>query len=222
MPDPIMLEPARAYSLWASSYPPRAHNPVMHAEERAMLGMLPAALHGQAILDVGCGSGRYLLHALRRGAARVTGVDLSLGMLGQNATTRRICADAHHLPFPSRGFDLVNASLVAGDIPDLGAWIQELARVLTVGGHLVYSDFHPSWDRYGWQRTFRTRDGQEHALPRASHQITDHLLALARAGLEIVAIDDVNVDTHRRGLSRLWRPRRVPVAVVFHARRAER
>ena len=53
-----VLEPEAAYALWAESYPAHAHNPVMQAEERAMLAMLPADLHGQAVLDAGCGSGR--------------------------------------------------------------------------------------------------------------------------------------------------------------------
>ena len=34
-----------------------------------------------------------------------------------------------------------------------------MARVLTVGGHLVYSDFHPSWAQRGWTRTFRDAAG---------------------------------------------------------------
>ncbi|HJW07427.1 MAG TPA: methyltransferase domain-containing protein, partial [Rhodanobacter sp.] len=76
-----VLEPRAAYALWATSYPAHAHNPVMQAEERALLALMPASLRGQTVLDAGCGSGRYMLHALRRGAARVTEVDLSSPML---------------------------------------------------------------------------------------------------------------------------------------------
>lgn len=76
-----VLDPVDAYALWASAYPPHAHNPVMLAEERAMLGLMPALLQGQHVLDAGCGSGRYMVHALRRGARHVTGVDLSPQML---------------------------------------------------------------------------------------------------------------------------------------------
>src|SRR3546814_20824693 len=83
MPDLMLLEPGTAYSLWAPSYPPRAHNPVMQAEERAMLALMPATLHGKTVLDAGCGSGRYLLHALSGGAARGGGVDLSSPMLAR-------------------------------------------------------------------------------------------------------------------------------------------
>jgi len=79
------LDPFDAYALWAASYPAHAHNPVMQAEQRAMLALLPPALHGQRVLDAGCGSGRYLLQALARGADHATGVDLSPQMLARAA-----------------------------------------------------------------------------------------------------------------------------------------
>ncbi len=65
-----ILEPSAAYALWAGSYPAHAHNPVMLAEERAMLGLLPGDLRGQSVVDAGCGSGRYTRHAVERGARR--------------------------------------------------------------------------------------------------------------------------------------------------------
>lgn len=46
-----VLEPEAAYALWAAGYPAHAHNPVMQAEERAMLAMLPADLRGSSVLD---------------------------------------------------------------------------------------------------------------------------------------------------------------------------
>ncbi|OGV96276.1 hypothetical protein A2W24_04015 [Microgenomates group bacterium RBG_16_45_19] len=38
-------------------------------------------LRGKTLLDVGCGSGRYMLEAARRGANRVVGLDFSQNML---------------------------------------------------------------------------------------------------------------------------------------------
>ena len=116
MPRPQLLEPDDAYALWAPGYPARAHNPVMQAEERAMLELMPAALQGQVVLDVGCGSGRYMLHALRRGAPRVTGVDPSPSML-QRADTAARADNCHkvavlHLfvdKFFERTLDIISA-----------------------------------------------------------------------------------------------------------------
>jgi len=80
MVTPI-LDPVEAYALWAAEYPPWAHNPLMQAEERAMLSLLPDDLRGKVVCDAGCGSGRYLRHARRRGAAALIGLDLSEAML---------------------------------------------------------------------------------------------------------------------------------------------
>ena len=81
-----ILDPVEAYALWAPSYPARAHNPVMLADERAMLGLLPGDVTGRNVLDAGCGTGRYMRHALQRGAGKVIGVDLSPDMLARAAS----------------------------------------------------------------------------------------------------------------------------------------
>src|SRR3954468_19380131 len=54
---PPTLAPAAAYALWAASYPPHAHNPLMLAEERAMLALLPADLRGRKVLDAAAAAG---------------------------------------------------------------------------------------------------------------------------------------------------------------------
>src|SRR3546814_16949773 len=85
---------------------------------------MPDTLHGKTVLDAGCGSGRYMLHALSGGAARVVGVDLSSQMLARADTalgTRRrgvppgmvrgsVCA----LPVADARADLTLCGLVAG------------------------------------------------------------------------------------------------------------
>ena len=38
-------------------------------------------LEGKSVLDIGCGSGPYVVEALKRGASRVTVVDPAPGML---------------------------------------------------------------------------------------------------------------------------------------------
>ena len=45
------LEPAAAYALWAQAYPPHAHNPVMLAEQRAMLDSVTTAVDGGRIFS---------------------------------------------------------------------------------------------------------------------------------------------------------------------------
>lgn len=210
-----------AYELWAESYPPVAHNPLMRVEQEVVEPLL-AHLRSTRALDVGTGSGRYLPVLKRTGAASVVGIDFSLAMLRRGGASGRVCADACRLPFRRGGFDLINASLMIGDIADVSAWTREMARVLTTGGHLVYSDFHPSWAQRGWSRTFRSADGVLRDISFNPHTIDEHLSALTAAGLRVRAIREPRFSSARdeadpgiKAFRRRWgNPQ---VVVVFHA-----
>ncbi len=131
---------------------------------------------------------------------------------------RRLCADARRLPFRRGAFDLVNASLMVGDVPELSAWMKEMARALATNGHLVYSDFHPSWARHGWSRTFRTATGTLHDVAFHPRAIDDHLSAIDGAGLRVVAIREPRFKDDRDPEVRAFRKRwnNPQVIVVFH------
>jgi malonyl-CoA O-methyltransferase len=217
------LAPRDAYQLWAATYPPFAHNPLMRVEQ-SVVGPLLAQVRAARALDVGTGSGRYLPLLVSAGAGAVVGLDFSMAMLARGigeqpgGAARRVCADATRLPFRRGAFDLVNASLMVGDVDDLGRWCREMARVLAMGGHLVYSDFHPSWAQHGWSRTFRGADGATHEIAFHSHSIDDHLTALTGAGFHVTAIREPRFtddgDPEVKAFRRRWRNPRV--VVVFH------
>jgi malonyl-CoA O-methyltransferase len=215
---PAALQARAAYDLWADTYPAIAHNPLMRVEQTTVEPLL-AQLRATRALDVGTGSGRYRPLLRATGASVVLGVDFSLAMLTRGERDRRICADACRLPFRRSAFDVVNASLMVGDIEDLDGWTREMARVLAGGGHLVYSDFHPSWARHGWTRTFRAATGELHDLSFHSHTIEDHLAAIAQAGLRVRAIREPRfTDTRDAGVKAFRRRWGNPqVVVVFHA-----
>ena len=214
------------YDLWADNYPAVAHNPMMRLEQEIVESIL-ATLRPRRALDVGTGSGRYLAVLARAGAASVVGVDFSMAMLRHAALQRCAtvvkpliaCADALRLPFGRKAFDLINASLMVGDVANLDAWTREMARTLARSGHLVYSDFHPSWTEYGWKRTFRSVDGAPHDLAFVPHTIEQHLAAIDAAGLRAVAIREPRFkedsDPDVKAFRRRWK--NPPVVVVFHA-----
>ena len=179
------LTPSEGYALWADSYPPYPHNPLMAAEQAIVAPIISAAAPHVA-LDVGTGTGRNLALLRDAGARVAVGLDLSRAMLARHrAGSRRVCANACALPFAEGRFDFVCSSLMAGDLPDLRAWIREAARVLAAGGQLVYSDFHPDWATHGWRRTFTSADGEEHELSYVPHAVEEHLFHLENAGLEV-------------------------------------
>ena len=199
--------PAQAgYALWAETYPPRPHNPLMEAEQSVVASIIAAARPVRA-LDVGTGTGRYLPLLASAGARLVVGIDISMPMLGHQTEARpRVCGDACRLPFPAGSFDVICSSLMVGDVADLGTWLREATRVLAPGGHLVYSDFHPSWSEERWRRTFRTSDGRRFELDYFPHRIDEHLAELEQSGLDVKAIREPRLGG-----------RRAPVVVVFHA-----
>lgn len=211
-----------AYELWAATYPPVAHNPLMRVEQAAVEALL-AHIRATRALDVGTGSGRYVPLLKATGASAVLGLDFSLAMLRRgNGEPGRVCGDACRLPFSRGAFDLINASLMVGDVADLGVWSREMARVLATGGHLVYSDFHPSWAQRGWSRTFRSADGALHDVSFHPHSIDDHLSALEQAHLRVRTIREPRFSSAHDGFEpgvkafrRRWgNPQAI---VVFHA-----
>jgi malonyl-CoA O-methyltransferase len=221
-PDP---PPPRdeAYDLWSDTYPAVAHNPLMRAEQAAVAPTI-ARLRASRALDVGTGSGRNLALLRATGARLVVGVDRSMGMLErQSGTEPRVRGDALVLPFRSESFELVLASLMVGDVADLRGWTAEIRRVLAPGGHLVYSDFHPSWAARRWRRTFTTRSGRCVEVPYFPHTLQDHLDALDAAALRVVTVrEPFLLDDDLREWSVRVRLGGVRVALVVHAVRPGR
>jgi malonyl-CoA O-methyltransferase len=230
MTRPPILAPAEAYALWAPGYPAHAHNPVMQAEQRAMLALMPEDLPGQAVLDVGCGSGRYMLHALQRGAARVIGVDLSPQMLVRagaelaafqpDAEVDLIQGSVAALPVPDARANLTICALVVGHLDNLHQSLAELQRVTRPGGTLLCSDVHPIGHALGWRRDFKAGD-RHYAVRHTQHLYSHWHAACTALGLEIERVlepmldpADIPAGAHfdRTALE-------VPVALVFQLRR---
>ncbi|MBT2118305.1 methyltransferase domain-containing protein [Dyella sp. LX-66] len=230
MTRPVILEPEAAYALWAASYPAFAHNPVMQAEERAMLALLPTDLREQAVLDAGCGSGRYLRHAARRGATRLTGVDLSLPMLerayGELADLRPdaeltlLRGSVVELPVEDARADLTISGLVLGHIDDLPRALAELRRATKPGGSLLCSDFHPTGHALGWLRDFKA-GGERYAVRHTPHLYSHWHRACAALDLAIEEVREPMLDPADIPANARFDPIAldVPVALVFRLRR---
>src|SRR5262245_11001195 len=209
-----------AYELWAPTYPPVAHNPLMRTEQQVFEALL-RGLHVRRALDVGTGSGRYLPLLAATGASVVVGVDFSRAMLARGrAGSRLVCGNARQLPFGRDAFDLVTAALMIGDTDDLSGCVREMAGTLMPDGHLMYSDFHPSWAFNGWRRTFRTDAGETLAISYTPHSIEEHLDVIRSAGLKVVAVREPRLngddaDPAVKAFRRKWG--NPPVVVIFHA-----
>ncbi|MCL4249667.1 MAG: methyltransferase domain-containing protein [Anaerolineae bacterium] len=206
-PIPV-LNSFEAYTRWAATYPPHAHNALMRAEEAAFIALLPA-LNGRTVLDLACGSGRYAEIALARGAAHAIGIDNSPHMLAQAQFRNRILATVSPIPLAPRSIDVVLCGLALGHVPDLDTAFAEIARVLVAGGAALVSDVHPFLFLGGAQRTF-TVDGQTLAVEHHVHLYADYQRAASHAGLQIDRILEPRLlpEDAQAGLS-------APVAIVY-------
>jgi len=146
------------YQRWAPTYD-RSPNPLVALEERQLKLMIPP-LTGKRVLDLACGTGRWLAWLMANGASSGVGLDFSPAMLaaakGKTALRRRLVqADCRALPIANSTFDLVVCSFAAGHVPELRSLAREVARVATPGADVWVSDLHPLAYAKGWRTGFR-------------------------------------------------------------------
>lgn len=82
-------------------------------------------LKGKTVLDIGCGSGPYILEALKRDAATVTGVDPAPAMIALAQKRLSAQGSAHR------------ATLVTGFFPDVEVPVHDYAIVMGVFDYLA-------------------------------------------------------------------------------------
>lgn len=90
------------------------------------------------LLDIGCGSGEWLLLMKARGW-RVEGLDLD-GAAVANANSQGLsvhCGTVHDRSYPEAHFDAVTLNQVIEHVPDPVAVLSECRRILKPGGHLI-------------------------------------------------------------------------------------
>lgn len=149
---------AEGYRRWAPLYD-HTPNPLLAREERYLLPMLPD-LHNKSVLDLACGTGRWLERLTALGSGSGVGIDISMAML-QVAATKSLArgwllkASCEHLPVGDRAFDLVMCSFAVGHISNLNNLARELARITRLDCDVFVSDLHPEAYARGWRVGFR-------------------------------------------------------------------
>lgn len=106
--------------------------------DRLELDVLKPLAAGGEVLEVGAGTG-LIMKGLTGTARRVVGLDISRGML-KTASERGfdvVQGSATDLPFESGRFDLVYSFKVLAHVPNIKKALEEMARILKPGGHMV-------------------------------------------------------------------------------------
>jgi ubiquinone/menaquinone biosynthesis C-methylase UbiE len=139
-----IFSPREGYDRVASFYDQWKWQSFWDANEAPLVSDLIDLVDPTYVLDVGVGTGRYL-HSLCQKHIEGIGIDLSQAMLSI-AEQRPILAgrlqqgDVRDLPFASSSFDAAIAARVFSHVKELDIALAEVARVLSPGGTLIYTD----------------------------------------------------------------------------------
>jgi SAM-dependent methyltransferase len=157
----VALEEARirdVYARRAADQRCRPGNPVhlfmLQSRERAFLKLVDTRfgpLADQRILEIGCGSGQWLLDLIRWGARpdRLTGLDLLPDRIEEARrrcpdAVRLICGSAAATGLAGGAYDIVLQSTAFSSVLDTGvrrAIAAEMLRLLAPAGRIVWYDF---------------------------------------------------------------------------------
>jgi ubiquinone/menaquinone biosynthesis C-methylase UbiE len=155
---------------------------------------------GEHILDVGPGPGHYAFEMASAvgDTGRVAGVDNAKDSL---ATARRRCSglanvsfslgDAVDLPFAEATFDAVLSTQTFEYLPNVGAALAEIIRVLKSGGRVLIHD--TEWDAWAWHSRHRARMNRIMEVW-DSHLADPHLPQTLGAKLTAAGFTDVGVE----------------------------
>jgi malonyl-CoA O-methyltransferase len=185
-------------------------------------------LKGKVVLDVACGTGRWLRKLLSLGVQAGFAADLSAEMLAQAAqhstAGHLVRADCRALPFRDRAVDVMICSLAIGHIPHPGKLARELARIARPGADAFLSDFHPAAHARGWRRTFRYGE-QLMEVPSIAHPLAFVAQEFESAGLQVIRLDEPHIDEPEQiifvesGRAHLFdEARETPALYIFHFR----
>jgi len=188
-----LLPVEEAYRLWAPNYD-ATPNPLLSLERRFLSPLLGSAA-GCDVVDLGCGTGRWLTQFETVGARSITGIDISAEMLERaslraGSSARLIQTDCLNTSLPAASSDWILASFLLSYVADLQAFAKEASRIARPGALVLLSDLHPATRSYGWKRTFRSAQ-RVIEVQSQSYEIAGMRRAMEKAGFEQVLLHEL-------------------------------
>lgn len=163
---------------------------MLSLEERYLRRLLPP-VEGRDVLDLGCGTGRWLEKLAAESPSSLVGVDASPEMLAHaerklagRATLLHAGCDAP--PIRRRSADLILGSFVLSYLRDLALFIEQIRRIARRDSDVFMTDLHPETEaKFGWRRGFR--EGNTHVDIQTERRSLDTIVrAFEQQGFEVL------------------------------------
>jgi malonyl-CoA O-methyltransferase len=215
MDEPAVLT---GYDTWAPFYDDR--DPSTWLDEPFLLDQLRPFM-GCRILDMGCGTGRYL-RRLTSGSYHMVALDLSFGMLARARKETQsgqhiswVLASAVRLPFLPQSFDRIMSGLVLDHIADIESFFNQISRVLAPNGRVVLAAVHPQMQRLtGADITVTTDVGSTH-ISGHIHEVADLVKTAQKTQLQVDVVEEPCVTPAMVAQRPAWRPKLGSPALVL-------
>ena len=196
------LSSREGYRRWARSYDTDP-NPMLALEKRFLEPMLPGAA-GMDVVDLGCGTGRWLQILKDTAPRSLLGIDSSPEMLRQarrklNGAARLVHADGSGVSLAPVSADLVLASFLLSYVEDAQGLLCNARAALRENASLFLTDVHPETSSaLHWKRGVRGESGFQ--IIRTVGRSIESVISLCEAvGLRLVARLEPTFGDEERG-----------------------
>ncbi len=217
------------YERWAAIYDD-SPNPLLGREERHLFPLL-GDLRNTKILDLACGTGRWMARLTECGADLCVGIDCSSAML--DAASRKpliagnlVRGNCDCLPFKTGTFGLAICSFAIGHFNNLKTFAAEVSRVCGAVADVFVTDLHPSAHKVGWKVGFRDQASTPVEIESCPHRPDEVEASFSRFEFQLIATESLRLEEPERPIfvragkeNRFEKVSVVPAIISFHFQR---
>ena len=191
----IEKKSSEAYDLWATDYDHQPSNLMLDLDKiifNRLIGSID--VKNRSVADIGCGTGRHWEKIISKEPARLTGFDVSNGMLDKlkekfrGAEVLQIKDDVFP-EIPDASFDILISTLTVAHIKKIEQAINAWCRNLKNTAEIILTDFHPQLLAHGGKRTFE-HDHQHISITNFVHPVNKIKDLFYQNGFTVVAEEE--------------------------------
>jgi ubiquinone/menaquinone biosynthesis C-methylase UbiE len=198
-PAIVEKKSVEAYDLWSEDYDVQPGNLMLDLDEVLFSKLLDnKIIHHKIVADIGCGTGRHWAEIIQQRPARLSGFDVSEGMLNKlrekfpDADTHKITDDLLS-NMGDATFDTIISTLTVAHIENIELALSAWCRILKPDADVIITDFHPRMLAFGGRRTFRHHH-ERVVVKNYVHAISSIKDILKQNGFRLVKQEEISID----------------------------